>query len=74
MKGSPEQRCKAIIVVDANRSTCFKSKIELHKGMGRTILSFRIAGAMEECKWKPFRALLSKKIGCVYQDYTTHAA
>jgi hypothetical protein len=43
-------------------------------GMGRTILSFRIAGAMEESKWKPFRALLSKKIGCVYQEYKTHAA
>jgi hypothetical protein len=42
--------------------------------MGRTILSFRIAGAMEESKCKPFRALLSKKIGCVYQDYTTYAA
>jgi len=29
--------------------------------MGRTIPSFRIAGAMEESKWRPFRALLNKK-------------
>ncbi len=36
--------------------------------MGRTIPSFRIAGAMEESKWRPFRALLSKKDRKLFDD------
>ena len=36
--------------------------------MGRTIPSFRIAGAIEESKWKPFRALLRKKDRKLFDD------
>lgn len=36
--------------------------------MGGTIPSFRIAEAMEENKWKPFRVSLSKKDRKLFDD------
>lgn len=41
--------------------------------MGRTIPSFRIAGEIEEPKWRPFRLLLNEKDRKMFDEMFSYA-